>query len=142
MFWFSLFIGTILVLIAAIHFIWAFRIWWPGGEEECLARSVAGFRHIRKMPGALQCGGVSLGLVGVAAAVVYVGAGSPFGSSILLQALCVLFAVVFLTRGVLGFTQFWAGITPEYPFRDLDRKYYSPLCIVIGVGIAVILTFG
>ena len=142
MFWFALFIGAILFLIAAIHLIWAFRIWWPGGDEESLARSVAGFRNIRKMPSAFQCGAVSFSMVGAAAAVIYLGAGSPFGGSVWLQTLCALFAAVFLTRGVLGFTQFWAGLTPEIPFRTLDRKYYSPLCILLGVGIVTILILG
>jgi len=49
-------------------------------------------------------------------------------------ALALLAAIVFLVRGTLGYTDPWAARTPEEPFRSLDRKIYSPLCLAIGLG--------
>ena len=42
-------------------------------------------------------------------------------------------ALVFLARGLVGFTAFWARTTPEQPFRRLDRRFYSPLITALGV---------
>jgi len=49
------------------------------------------------------------------------------------------FALVLLARGVIGFTPFWAGITPEEPFKTLNRLYYSPLCLGLGLSVATLL---
>ena len=29
---------------------------------------------------------------------------------------------------------FWRRLTPEQPFADRDRLYYSPFCVLIGAG--------
>ncbi len=48
------------------------------------------------------------------------------------------FALVFLGRGVAGFTPAWRRHTPEQPFATLDIRYYSPLCLAIGLGFAAL----
>ena len=47
----------------------------------------------------------------------------------------------FLARGIAGYTDRWRQLTPEQPFARLDRKYYSPLCLVLGL-FFIILTLG
>ena len=47
-------------------------------------------------------------------------------------------ALVFLGRGVAGFTPAWRRHTPEQPFATLDVRYYSPLCLAIGIGFAAL----
>ena len=46
----------------------------------------------------------------------------------------VALGLVFLARGVVGYTAWWAGITPEPNFRLNDRRVYSPLCILLALG--------
>ena len=47
-------------------------------------------------------------------------------------------ALVFLGRGIAGFTPAWRRLTPEQPFATLDVRYYSPLCLAIGTGFAAL----
>ena len=46
------------------------------------------------------------------------------------------FAFVLLARGIVGFLPFWAEVTPEEPFRTLDKRFYSPLCLALGLAVA------
>ena len=48
-------------------------------------------------------------------------------------------ALVFLGRGVAGFTPAWRRLTPEEPFATLDVRYYSPLCLIIGAGFVALI---
>ena len=43
-------------------------------------------------------------------------------------------AAVFLARGVVGYTPWWAEKTPEPNFRLNDARVYSPLCLFLGLG--------
>jgi hypothetical protein len=51
-------------------------------------------------------------------------------------------ALVFLGRGIAGFTSAWRRLTPEMPFARLDVRYYSPLCLVLGAGFIVLALEG
>ena len=53
-------------------------------------------------------------------------------------ATALLIGVVFLGRGIAGFTPWWRRLAPEQPFARLDVRYYSPLCLLIGLGFAVL----
>nr|WP_287328705.1 DUF3995 domain-containing protein [Mesorhizobium sp.] len=55
-----------------------------------------------------------------------------------LAATALLIALVFLGRGIAGFTPWWRRLAPEQPFARLDVGYYSPLCLVVGLGFAVL----
>ncbi|MGR3466460.1 MAG: hypothetical protein ACU0CI_01160, partial [Shimia sp.] len=44
-------VSATLLLIAALHALWALRIWWPIREEAALARAVVGTEGITRMPG-------------------------------------------------------------------------------------------
>jgi hypothetical protein len=46
---------------------------------------------------------------------------------------------VFLVRGGLGYTAWWAVRTPTEPFRRFDRKTYSPLCLILGAGFLILV---
>ena len=50
-----------------------------------------------------------------------------------------LLALVFLARGVLGYTAGWRARFPTEPFATLDRKNYSPLCLVLGAGFLILV---
>jgi len=46
-------------------------------------------------------------------------------------------ALVFLGRGVEGYLP--AMAKAEQPFPQLNRRYYSPLCLVLGLGFLVLV---
>ena len=51
-------------------------------------------------------------------------------------------ALVFLARGIAGFTPAWRRLTPEQPFARLDVRYYSPLCLLIGLALLLLALKG
>jgi hypothetical protein len=48
-------------------------------------------------------------------------------------------ALLFLARGVAGYHPAWRRIHPVEPFAGLDRSLYSPLCLFIGAGFALLV---
>lgn len=137
-------LAAVLLIIGVLHGLWGFRIWLPIGEEQQLARAVVGARDIVSMPPPLQCflvaGALCGGALGLLMLIEFTTL--PFVPLGLVQGGMGMFAVVFLMRGLVGFTPFWARITPEMPFRSLDRRVYSPLCLLLGAGILSVVVLG
>ena len=134
-------LSLILGAIAALHAAWAARIWWPVRDEAALARTIAGFRGTERMPDILP----SVAVTTVLFVCMLLAADMSFSPGLtrlphMLVAVATAGAsMVFLARGMAGFTSFWARLTPEQPFRTLDRRHYSPLCILIGLGLATLV---
>ncbi|WP_368184333.1 DUF3995 domain-containing protein [Aestuariibius sp. HNIBRBA575] len=125
-------LSGVLLILAGLHIMWGLGIWWPNRDEAALARTIAGFKGIDRMPGAIPCAIVAVALLAAAR--------WPHLEDGFLRNLGMFgFAAVFLGRGSIGFTQKWADITPEQPFRRLDRHYFSPLCLLIGAGYSLLL---
>ena len=126
---------AILLLIALLHAYWGAGGTWPGRDAASCARTVTGFRGRHEMPSPAACFAV--------AACLLVAAIWPLAltghirvplASILLALGATALGLVFLGRGLAGFTAFWRRLTPEEPFASLDRRLYSPLCILLGAG--------
>jgi Protein of unknown function (DUF3995) len=75
----------------------------------------------------------------LAAGVVALALADKTGGGAALTAVGVLLAVVFAGRGALGYTSWWQARTPEEPFRTLDQRNYSPLCLALGLGFAALV---
>jgi hypothetical protein len=139
----ALVLGAVLTMIAALHAYWGIGGVWPGTDPQSCARAVAGFKGIDAMPSPFACFAVAA--VIVAAALVVLALDSVFASPfdrLSLAGAALFVALAFLFRGVLGFTPFWRSLTPEMPFARLDLRYYSPLCLLLGIGIAVLALKG
>jgi hypothetical protein len=124
----------VLTAIAALHAYWGLGGVWPGRDAADCARRTGGFRGARTMPGPAACFAVAVALA--IAALIPIFLAGRFGMLATLAGLAV--ALVFLGRGVAGFTPAWRRLTPEEPFATLDVRYYSPLCLIIGAGFAVL----
>ena len=132
-------LSAVLLLVTALHVYWGIGGVWPGHDAASCARAVVGTRDVREMPSTFACFAVAaclvlatlwpLALMGVFA--------TPFPQQGL-AATSVMIAFVFLGRGLLGFTPWWRRQTPEQPFARLDRLYYSPLCLLVGAGFAIL----
>jgi hypothetical protein len=139
----ALLIAAVLTLIAALHAYWGTGGVWPGMDPKSCARAVGGFAGTETMPSAGPCFAVAAAiataaLLALAAAGVFA---SPFDRMQLAGA--VLFvALVFVGRGIAGFTPAWRRLTPEMPFARLDVRYYSPLCLALGAGLAMLALEG
>jgi hypothetical protein len=135
----ALILSFVLLLITALHVYWGIGGIWPGKDQASCARAVVGFRGVDEMPSAGASFAVAaclalatlwpLALEGVFA--------SPFPREGLAST-ALLIGLVFIGRGVAGFTPWWRRLAPEQPFARLDKLYYSPLCLLIGLGFAVL----
>lgn len=139
---FVLVLSLALAGIALLHLLWGLRIWWPIRDEFRLARTVVGASNIRQMPGSSACFNVALALFGAAALPWLLQDRTAFPGWIatLLTLAGIGLALVFLVRGGAGYTRRFAALFPEEPFRSLDQRLYSPLCLVLGAGFSL-LTF-
>ncbi len=136
-------LALVLAALAGIHLYWAAGGVWPGTDEESCARAVAGFKGIDRMPSPAAGIGVAGALV-VAACVALGLSGMlalplPVGFVALASAGA---ALVFLGRGIAGFTPAWRSLTPEMPFARNDVRWFSPLCLAIGAGFALLTLRG
>ncbi|WP_323013935.1 DUF3995 domain-containing protein [Devosia sp.] len=121
-----------LLAVSMAHFLWALGRTWPIRDEKLLAQTVVGFRDIERMPPRLASFGVALaalaaGIFGLALADHDSG-----GHAMTLFGL--LASLPFLARGLVGYTAWWVEKTPEPSFRFNDRRVYSPLCLLLGLG--------
>ena len=116
----------LLIVIAAVHLLWAIGYWWPIKNETALARAVVGTKSVNKMPGAVACSLVTVALL-FAASWPWLPPGPMKVAGLVLAAL------TFQVRAVLAYAPFWKRLTPEMPFRRLDETYYAPLCIFFGL---------
>lgn len=120
-------LSAVLIALAVLHVLWGIGFWFPIEDEAQLVRAVAGFADAEEMPGAVPCALVAVALF-MAVTCLWWPPG-PFR----FLALAVI-GVVFVARGAVAFTPFWRKLTPVEPFATLDRKYYGPLCLVMGLG--------
>ncbi len=122
----SLLASAGLIVIAALHLMWALGYWWPIKDEAELARAVVGSKGITKMPGAAATSLVVVALLFAAA--------WPWFPDTALKSLGLFgIAVVFQIRAVAAYSPMMKRACPEQPFRRLDETIYAPLCMAFGV---------
>lgn len=130
-----MFIGLFAVSIA--HFTWAFGSTWPIRNEKLLAQTVVGFRDIERMPPRLASFAVAVATF-ISGCFALALADHDSGGW-MMNLIGLALAAVFLARGILGYTPWWAHKTPEPNFRLNDRRVYSPLCLFLGIGFVVLV---
>ncbi len=135
----AILVALVLILLAGLHVYWGLGGVWPGTDQASCARAVAGFRGVDRMPPLPACLVVALALLAAAgialalAELVYL----PL-PPVLISLAGLAAAVVFLGRGIAGFTPAWRRLTPEMPFARNDRRWFSPLCLLIGGGLLLL----
>ncbi len=134
-------VAGVLIVIAVLHILWGLNIWWPIRSEAALAKAVVGAKGITKMPPPAASFAVAIALL--AGAWWALALGGVVTTWIFSDSLVTLggyaLVAVFVLRGIAGYTAFWARQCPEQPFHRLDRLYYSPLCLLLGAGFALLL---
>jgi nitroreductase len=139
----AILVSLALAALAALHVYWGTGGVWPGTDEQSCARTIAGFRGIRRMPGA----GPSFAVAAVLLVAAYLAlAAAGYGLDILpagvLLFCAAIAALFFIARGVTGYLPAWRRLTPEMPFARYDRRYYSPLCLALGAAFAFLTLQG
>ena len=139
----ALLLAAVLTAIAALHVYWGIGGVWPGSDPKSCARAVAGFAGIEAMPSMGAAFAVAAAII--AAALVALALGGLFASpfeQVPLAGAALFIGLVFVGRGIAGFTPAWRRLASEMPFARLDMRYYSPLCLVIGASFVLLAVQG
>lgn len=135
----ALILCVVLSAIAVIHMVWAAGSAWPYKDETSLAKAVVGSRGIENMPPRWASLLVSLCLFGAGLWALALRGIGPIQVPQMVQFLGGLaLTAVFGLRGVLGVFPAFEKMAPEQPFLRLNRRVYSPLCVLIGLGFALL----
>jgi Protein of unknown function (DUF3995) len=116
--------------VAVIHALWGMGSHWPEASEEALVRAAVGDGR-RRMPPAWQCFAVALVLAAMAIWPWYA-LGRMSDPAVLAGTYVV--AGIFMARGVAGYSVRWRAHFTDEPFATRNRRYYSPYCLLMGVG--------
>jgi hypothetical protein len=125
-----------LLSVSVAHVAWSFGLTWPIREEKLLARTVVGRPGIERMPPRWMSFAVAV--LTLSAGILALALADHTSGGLTLTLLALPLAAVFGGRGALGYTAWWARMTPEPNFRFNDRRVYSPLCLAIGFGFLVL----
>jgi hypothetical protein len=131
------FMFVALLTVSTAHFLWSMGLTWPIRSEKLLAQTVVGFRDIQRMPPRLAS--LAVALATLAAGIVALALADHDGGGPLLSLIGMPLAALFLARGIIGYTPWWADKTPEPNFRLNDRRVYSPLCLLLGLGFVTLV---
>lgn len=135
-------IALILTATAIVHIAWGFGALWPAKDKQTLINTVIGGKGMTQMPGFWLTMSVAAG-IGAAGIFALWGAQVitlPLPEWMRLTSLIVLTAI-FLLRGISCYLPFGPLQNSVEPFRTLDKRYYSPLILMIGAGyLAILLT--
>ena len=123
---------VLLLAVSAAHLVWSIGQTWPIRDEKLLAQTVVGTRDIERMPPRLTSLAVAVGTL--VAGVLALSLADHDSGGPVLTLVGLALAGLFLGRGVLGYTAWWALRTPQPNFRLNDRRVYSPLCLLLGAG--------
>ena len=126
-----------LLAVSTAHFLWSIGRSWPIRNEKLLAQTVVGFEGIERMPPRLASFAVSVATL--AAGIIALALADHDSGGLSLSLIGLPLAAVFLARGIVGYTRWWAQKTPEPNFRLNDRRVYSPLCLFLGLGFVALV---
>jgi hypothetical protein len=126
-----------LLAVSFAHLLWSFGQTWPIRDEKLLAQTVVGFEGVERMPPRLAS--LMVAVATLAAGIIALALADHDGGGASLTLLGFALAVIFLARGVAGYTSWWVSKTPEPIFRLNDRRVYSPLCLFLGAGFLVLV---
>ena len=131
-------LAAALCAAALLYLLWTVGLTFPFANEQALARSIIGRRGITRVPSRLSFLYISVLLLAAAAAAFLMGGFSEHvpDAKPYLAPVGLLLTLVFLARGIVGILPAFERAAPEQPYLSLNRRIYSPLCALVGVGFA------
>ena len=130
---------VLLCVLGTIHLMWGLGLTWPCRDEASLARTVVGRRGVEVMPPKWASWFVALCLFAAAYLAVGLRNLAPIHIPQPIAFLSgFVVAAVFGIRGFAGIMPAFERMAPEQPFLSLNRRFYSPLCLLIGIGFAAL----
>lgn len=136
-------ISAVLLVTALAHVYWALGGLWPGRNETELAQTVVGANGIKAMPPRWMTGPVAVAIfVSALWPLIWIGTLPLPVPPILLLVGMVTISGILLLRGVAGFIPAVRRANSEMPFARLDRLYFTPLIVMLGIGYLYLLLEG
>jgi UPF0716 family protein affecting phage T7 exclusion len=135
----ALAIFLLLTAIAGIHVAWGTGVRWPRKTEAELVTTVIGQKR-DTMPSPSQCylAALAIFIPGVIALMLAGLLQTPLPPWLVTLAAAAA-VLVFAGRGIAGYVPAWRARHSREPFASLDRHYYSPLCLMLAAGLAMLL---
>jgi len=127
----------ILTAIAGLHVYWGFGGLWPATNEADLVKTVIGITRAEHMPPSHMSFAVAA-LIVAAAGFVFVRGFLGLNSLLLVRIPLGVIAAVFLARGIYAYLPGPFAHATE-PFATLNAQYFSPLIIVLGAAVAILV---
>ncbi len=121
-----------LLALALAHFIWSLGGTWPLRNRDVLEAALVGRRGAKTLFRRRAL--LGLAALFIAAGVAALALADHTGGGPMLTALGAALALLFLARGLAGYTASWRRTFPDEPFATLDRRNYSPLAFMLGAG--------
>jgi hypothetical protein len=125
-----------LLAVAIAGFLWSIGRTWPIRDPVLLAHTVIGRPGVDRVP---RFPTFVFALIMLAAGVAALALADKVGGGALLNAVGIIFGVLFLARGVAGYLPWWAERMPVEPFLTANRKTYSPLALILGAGFIILV---
>ena len=122
---------VLLLAISMANVIWALGRSWPIRDPALLARTVVGSPGATHVPRRRALG---LAFLTFGCGVLALALADETSGAWALNVVGVAAALLFGARGILGYTQRWRERSPEEPYRSLNRRNYSPLALLLGLG--------
>ncbi|HLW90971.1 MAG TPA: DUF3995 domain-containing protein [Roseiarcus sp.] len=128
-----------LTAIAAVHFYWGAGGFWPAADEAGLIDTVLGDWRARTMPPRPLTFVVAIAIEAAALVAAFLSLRVGGAIDALFSMAGAVLCLVFLARFSLGYLGFWRRRYNRQPFARLDRLVYSPLCLAIAAGFALLV---
>lgn len=126
-----------LLIVSFAHFMWGFGRKWPVADEAMLARIVIGRPGVTRMPPWYRS--LALAILALAGAVFVLAIADHDAGGGLMTLVGAGIGALFVGRGIAGYLPAWRRTHSEEPFRTNDVRVYSPLSLVIGIGLLALV---
>lgn len=125
-----------LLAIAIATFVWSLGGSWPIRDRAMLPDVVLGIPGTTSLP---RLGAFLTSVAVLVAGIVALALADHTGGGLWLTLLGLVLGGAFIARGAMGYTLWWQTLFSAEPFATLDRRNYSPLCLVIGAGFLLLV---
>jgi hypothetical protein len=126
-----------LLAVAIAYFMWALGRTWPLKDKQLLAQAITGRPGRTGLPSRWIFLVVAAFML--AAGIAALSLADHDAGGVWLNALGIALGLLFLARGVAGYTAGWRRTFSAEPFVTLDRKTYSPLALFLGAGFLLLV---
>ena len=126
-----------LLAIAIACFLWALGRTWPLRDNHVLAQAITGRPGKTGLPSRWLF--LLASLLALAAGVTALSLADHDAGGATLTAIGAALGLLFLARGVAGYTPGWRRTYAAEPFATLDRKTYSPVALFVGAGFLLLV---